>query len=82
MKHHFSLTILFLFVLNTSAQVGINTDNSSHDPSAMLDAKSTTKGMLVPRITSAKRTAIGSPATDLLVFDTSNNSFWFCNGTA
>lgn len=38
--------------------------------------------MLVPRMSTAQRTAISSPATGLLVFDTSNNSFWFYNGTA
>jgi len=44
------------------AQVGINTDNSTPDPSAMLDVKSTTSGMLVPRMTVDQRNAIVSPA--------------------
>ncbi len=60
--------------------VGIGT--STPNASAQLDISSTSKGMLVPRMTSAQRTIIASPAKGLLVFDTDNNSFWFYNGTA
>ncbi len=38
--------------------------------------------MLVPRLTTAQRTAVSSPATGLLVFDSTPGSFWFYNGTA
>ena len=79
-----TLFILFLStIINTTfAQVGINTDNSDPDASAMLDIKSTDKGMLVPRMTSTQRNAISSPATGLLVFDNTTGSFWFYNGSA
>ncbi|MCP3907476.1 MAG: hypothetical protein GY712_05600, partial [Oceanicoccus sp.] len=73
-------TVLILLSLGLSAQVGVNTDGSSPDGSAMLDVKSTDKGMLVPRMTSAQRTAISGAATGLLVFDTDNSSFWFYDG--
>ncbi|MCP4045700.1 MAG: hypothetical protein GY732_06880, partial [Gammaproteobacteria bacterium] len=63
------------------AQVGVNTDGTAPDGSAMLDVKSTTKGMLVPRMTTAQRTAISSPATGLLVFDETTDGFWFYNGS-
>jgi len=78
-----SIFTLFLLVFASPsfAQVGINTDNSAPDASAILDIKSTTKGMLVPRMTTGQRTAISSPATGLLVFDTEIGSFWFYNGT-
>ena len=62
--------------------VSINTDGSSAAPSAMLDVKSTDKGVLVPRMTSAQRAAIAAPATGLLVFDTDTGSFWYYTGTA
>ncbi|MBK9336332.1 MAG: hypothetical protein IPM98_06990 [Lewinellaceae bacterium] len=62
--------------------VSINTDGSAADPSAMLDVKSTDKGVLVPRMTSAQRALIAAPATGLLVFDTDTGGFWFYNGTA
>ena len=74
--------ILFLFLGTAlNAQVGINSDNSSPNSSAMLDVKSTDKGMLVPRMSTAQRNAISSPATGLLVFDETTVGFWFYNGT-
>ena len=68
----------------TKAQVGINADNSNPDSSAMLDIKSTDKGLLVPRMTTAQRTAIngGNPATSLLVYDTELSSYYFWDGSA
>ena len=72
------LIIVFLLLgFSASAQVAVNTDGTNPDPSAMLDVKSTTRGMLVPRMTSAQRTAIVTPASGLLVFDSTTQSFWF-----
>ncbi len=76
--------ILSLFVVTSNfvnAQVSINQDNSLPDASAMLDVQSTSKGMLVPRMTSNQRIAIATPATGLLVFDTVTTSFWYYDGT-
>jgi hypothetical protein len=56
MKTQILTTVLILLSLGLFAQVGINTDNSTPDGSAMLDVKSTTKGMLIPRMTSDQRT--------------------------
>ena|GEM_PF-1307207 len=67
------LTALF----GTQAQVSINADDSAPAPSAMLDVKSTDKGILIPRMTTAQRTAISNPATGLLVFDQDTGGFWF-----
>ena len=74
--------ICLVFTVNIQAQVGINSDNSNPDPSAMLDVKSTQKGMLIPRMTTSQRTSISNPATGLLVFDNTTGSFWFYNGTS
>ena len=65
----------FYFLLN--AQVGINTDNSTPDASALLDIKSTDKGLLIPRMSSAQRTAISSPATGLMVYDVTTKTYWY-----
>ncbi|MEM9888028.1 MAG: hypothetical protein AAF849_19185 [Bacteroidota bacterium] len=44
-------TALFLlFSLSLHAQVGINSDGSAPDPSAMLDVQSTSKGFLTSNI--------------------------------
>lgn len=76
-----SIGLFMLLVHSLDAQnVAINTDGSVPDASAMLDVKSSNKGMLVPRMTTAQRTGIASPAPGLLVYDTDTNNFWFYNG--
>lgn len=52
----------------------------SPDSKAVLDLKSTTKGMLPPRMTTAQRTAIASPPQGLLVYDTDTATVWQYNG--
>ena len=52
------------------SQIGVNSDNSAPDVSAQLDIKSTDKGLLIPRMTTAQRIAIATPAIGLMVFDT------------
>lgn len=81
MKNLFILIGLFVVSTNLFAQVGINTDNSAPDPSAMLHVKSTTKGMLTPRMSVVQRDAISNPAYGLLIFCTDNNAFYFNSGT-
>jgi len=61
---------------------GINTDGSIPHASSILDIKSTNKGLLIPRMTSAQRIAISTPAIGLTVFDTNSNSFWYYGGTS
>jgi hypothetical protein len=63
----------------TTAQVSINVDNSAPDPSAILDAKSTSKGFLPPRMTTAQRNAISSPAKGLLIYQTDGTPGLFYN---
>jgi len=70
-----------LIAYRLSAQVGINTDGSQPDNSAMLDVKSTIKGLLIPRMTIANRDVISNPATGLLVFCTDNNQYYTNKGT-
>jgi trimeric autotransporter adhesin len=61
----------------TAQNIAINSTGAAPNSSAMLDVQSSTKGMLVPRMTTAQRKAIASPATGLLVFDNTTGSFWF-----
>lgn len=75
------VSLVFIAFTISSQNIAITDDNSyTADPSAMLDVKSLTKGMLVPRMTSVQRTSISSPATGLLVFDTNENAFYFYTG--
>ena len=77
------LFLAMLFVTSlTIAQVAINGDGTEAAASSMLHVQSTDKGMLIPRMTTPQRMAISSPATGLLVFDTTTGGFWFYTGSA
>ncbi len=74
-----------LFASTATAQsFAINNDASTAHPSAMLDVKSTTKGLLAPRMDKAARQGIAAPATGLLVYQTAPDStgFYYYNGAA
>lgn len=72
---------LFTLILSFAQSVGINTN--SPNPSAALDIVSTDKGVLIPRMLSSQRSAIVSPATGLLVYQTDAPvGFYFYNGSA
>jgi hypothetical protein len=76
---HFLRYFFLLGAITTYSQVGIGT--SLPDESSILDVSSTTQGMLTPRMTSTQIAAIASPATGLLVYDTTLNAFYFYDGT-
>ncbi len=63
-----AIAISYSYTVN--AQVSINTDGSAPAASAMLDVKSNTKGMLMPRMTLAEIRAISNPADGLMVYNT------------
>jgi hypothetical protein len=82
-KTRIYLTVLVfsLFTSVSMAQVGIGTNTPA--PSAQLDVTSTERGFLPPRMTTAQRDLIASPATGLLVFQTDNTAgYYFYDGTA
>ncbi len=73
------LSCLFqtLFAL---AQNNLGIGTITPDASALLELSATDKGFLPPRLTTTQKLAIPSPATGLLVFDVTTNSFWYFNG--
>ena len=76
----FTLLISWAFV-KANAQTGIGT--TTPDASAKLDISSTSKGLLVPRMTSTQRLAISLPANGLLVYQTDGVIGFYVNtGTA
>ena len=85
MKHLITLCFACLACLFNSANaqnIAINADGSLPDASAMLDLTSTSKGFLTPRMTTVQQNAISSPATGLLIYNTTDNVFKVNSGTA
>ena len=82
MKTTFLLLVALIFSTASFAQsVGINSDGSAPDASAMLDVQSTTKGFLPPRVASTGD--ITSPAAGLLVYQTGSTAgYYYYNGTS
>src|SRR5664279_712948 len=64
-----------------SQNVSINSTGNLPDTSAMLDVSSTTKGFLLPRMTTVQQNAIILPATGLAIFNVTLNSFEVNTGT-
>jgi len=78
--------LLLLFLLLSvgkvfSQGVAINEDGSSSDNSAILDIKSTTKGLLFPRMTTVQRDAISSPVEGLQIYNLTSGCVDYFNGT-
>jgi hypothetical protein len=78
--------IALVFVLMLSSALGLvaQTNNvgigtNTPDNSAILEMQSSTKGVLVPRMTAVQRIAIATPANALLVYDTDSSCFFYWN---
>ena len=75
-----SLTLLCLTLGKLSAQnVAVNENGNAANASAILDVQSTTKGVLVPRMTEVQRAAITLPAKGLMVYQTDNTEGYYYN---
>ncbi len=83
-----SFLIAMLMLCNSLlfAQVGINDDESAPDSSAMLDVKSTSKGVLIPRMTNAQITTFGGTLDTadrgMIVFNIDDMKIEYWDGTA
>jgi hypothetical protein len=62
--------------------IGAGFTAGGNDASAIVDIRSTTRGFLPPRMTTAQRDAIASPAAGLLVYNTTTNAWNGWNGTS
>lgn len=71
-----------LIQMTTATQVNISSAGGiTPQASAILQAESTTKGFLPPRMTTTQKNAIATPATGLMVYDTTLNLMALYNGT-
>jgi hypothetical protein len=61
--------------------MGINSTGIPPANNAMLDIKSTTKGLLIPRMSTQERSLL-TPSQGLTVYDTTTNGFWYYNGSS
>ena len=92
MKNNLLLLVLFLvtgtikfsfaqntFPANGAAGIGTTTPAGS----SLLEVSSTTKGVLLPRMTKTQREAIAGPVEGLLIYQTNNQpGFYYYDGTA
>src|SRR6266436_5671216 len=88
MKKLFLLSIVFIpmfFIgmsnVNAQGGVGINPSGAPADNSAGLDVNFLNKGALMPRMTTAQRDAITSPAAGLTIYNTDCNTLNYNVGT-
>src|SRR5687768_15355711 len=84
MKKNTTLVLLaacILFCIPVKAQsIAINEDGATPNTNAILDIKSNSKGVLLPRLSSSSRLAMPN-VKGMLVYDSVTNSFWYNNGT-
>ncbi|WP_426485260.1 hypothetical protein [Flavobacterium sp. 2] len=79
-KNRIAILFFFFITFITNAQIGIGT--VTPNASSVLDITSVTQGMLAPRMTTAQRNAIASPAEALLVYDTDLKAFYYYSAAA
>jgi trimeric autotransporter adhesin len=67
---------------NSTSEVNVGIGTSNPKTAALLELNSTSKGLLIPRMTTAQRNAIANTPKGLLVFDSTAGSFFFNTGTS
>ncbi|MES2795318.1 MAG: hypothetical protein V4683_05095 [Bacteroidota bacterium] len=73
-----SLLVLFILPTLVYAQLGVNATGAAPSTDAMLDVSSTTKGVLIPRVSAD----LASPTEGLLYYNTTGHNFRYYDGTA
>jgi hypothetical protein len=84
MQYKFFLSVILITICgyhSGSQSLAINTTGAAANTSALLDVSSSSKGILIPRMTTLQRTAIVAPATGLQVYDTDLNLLFYYNGS-
>lgn len=85
MKPAYSIFLIFsIFCLSVSpafGQQGIGTGETPPHESAVLELRSTTKALLLPRLTSTQANAITDPAAGLVVYNSTNKCLSYYDGS-
>lgn len=85
-KSWFKDTVLVTKQLKVNSTGGAIIGGYNKDASAILELSSTTKGFLLPRLTTSQQNAISSPIAGLEIFNTDSgktcvyNGSWVCHG--
>ncbi len=78
-------TITFFVISTMVAQVGINYDGSEPASHSILDVKSDSTGMIIPRLNTTQRGVLASKLDNshkgMLVYDKTGNMMFFWNGS-
>ncbi len=82
MKFFFIVIVVFVHTVKLVAQSNIGIGTTTPHTSALLDLQSTSKGLLIPRMTTSQRNSIGTIAKGLVVYDSTIKTFMFHDGTA
>lgn len=93
-KKVYFILVLTLLMLSTTSLLGqgvaINLDGTAADASAMLDVKSTNRGLLIPRVALTQTTSaspVSSPTASLMVYNTASTGdvtpgYYYWSGSA
>ena len=76
----FFLVLVFFAHFELSAQQSVGIGTTAPNANAVLDLTSDSKGLLIPRLTTAQRTGIIAPPAGLLVYDQTEQEFYCYNG--
>ncbi len=78
------VSLCFVLMAGTaiSQTIAINSTGANAAASSILDVSSTTNGMLIPRMTTTQRNAISTPATGLMIWNTTDSSLNQYRGTS
>jgi Protein of unknown function (DUF1566) len=74
------ILICFVFAAKFSSSQNIGIGTAIPNPNAIVDINDPAKGLLIPRMDSVHRKNIPN-TKGMMVYDTSNNFFWFNTGT-
>lgn len=80
-KIFISITFLSLLISIEAKGQALGLNNATPAASSIFDAVATNRGILIPRMTTAQRTGIASPADGLLVYDLDLDAFYYYDAT-